>query len=281
MKKIKLILFASFTLVIFYSCKKTTTNTNTASTDVVAPLLVENLIGSLNGSDGGLNINQGLNPPTGQLAIANPGNKNSLNNPLSFFLNRKSILNGRPVLAYGPYTCGLNVDTTIMYQSPASDTLKITIGSHIKYMTQCNGNYATGLNLMDSLQLSAISPSYTLQLNNGSTLVLSLPTNSTQQNSDFILNGKINLNYSLTVKTGKTGFVNCICYFNFNNLDISRQNAGILSGTTTFITSGKNGNGLSWNYSGTITYLPNNQATLIINGISYLVDLSSGSVAKS
>jgi len=61
-------------------------------------------------------------------------------------------------------------------------------------------------------------------------------------------------------------------------LILSPVSGDVVSGTASFTTTGSGVNG-SWNYQGTITFLGNQTAKIVINGATYTVDLQTGVVS--
>jgi hypothetical protein len=52
----------------------------------------------------------------------------------------------------------------------------------------------------------------------------------------------------------------------------------LISGSADFNTTGTGSTGV-WNYKGTVTFLGNGKANIVINGTTYNVDLNSGAVS--
>jgi hypothetical protein len=59
---------------------------------------------------------------------------------------------------------------------------------------------------------------------------------------------------------------------------VADSSGELISGSADFQTSGTGTNGV-WNYTGTITFLGNNQAKVVINGTTYMVNLLTGTVS--
>jgi len=65
--------------------------------------------------------------------------------------------------------------------------------------------------------------------------------------------------------------------YTFHNVIID-QMGSIISGSADFSTTGSGPQG-SWNATGTITFLGNNSAKVVINGATYTVNLETGTVS--
>jgi hypothetical protein len=103
--------------------------------------------------------------------------------------------------------------------------------------------------------------------------------NLASDNSNAVLNGSLSMSGTYTNKTGSSKGSGSLSYsYTFKSIVIDGETGYIDSGSASFTTSGSGPNGV-WNYNGTITFLGNNKANIVINGTTYNVDLTTGTVS--
>lgn len=263
--KSKLLLFLLASIVLVYAgCKKSSTPAiATVSPQVVASQLAVNLSESLNGGLGGFDVFSGLSGAT-SFSIRNKG--------VSFALHPK----GRFANLLTNPVCGAVVDTTVNF---TDNTLGLTssIVGEIKFTFNCTANVVSGFTNYDNITitLGTADTSFTYKVLENVTIA---ELNPGVSSSNISLNGSLNSNLSYQIKSGSSkGNGTAAFNYTFNNVVISQTN-GIVSGSATFNTTSSGPQG-TWNYSGTITFLGNGAAKITINGITFNVNLDTGSVS--
>lgn len=96
----------------------------------------------------------------------------------------------------------------------------------------------------------------------------------------YTLNGEYKRTGSFTQKTGNMYKGSSNVDIIVSSLSIPKTGGTIGSGSANFTLSGTSNNG-AFNFTGTITFVGNNQANLTLNGTAYVVNLLTGSCAHA
>jgi hypothetical protein len=254
--KLKLTLVLLISVALFYSaCKKssTTTTQKALSPQAVSSQIALNLSQTLFGGLGTFNIGGGLDAP-GEFGVIKH-NKLHIND-----------VNGDPA-------CGTIVDTTLN-SSVTIDTAQLSVKGTIKFSFLCSNGSLSGYNINENVQIGAITPHLAISYSVAEALTIQ-STDPTSSLSTLSLNGTLNEAIGIKYKTGSNQTDNDSFNYVFKSVIIDPNTDGLTSGTATFVTKGSGPTG-SWNYTGTITFLPNYRAQITINGSTYLVDLQTG-----
>ncbi|HZY38830.1 MAG TPA: hypothetical protein VFE53_19355 [Mucilaginibacter sp.] len=255
LKILSLVVLSS--MLMYTACKKTSKApagpalTPTQVSSQVALNIYQSLFGGLAGVD----LSGGIGSP-GSLAFHNHQKViNDLSNP----------------------TCGLTVDTTLTLSLSAGDST-ISIGGTVKFAFACTSNVVSSFTTNDNLTIAFTSPSLKLsyQVAENLSVVAINPSNPT---TNIELNGSLNSDGSYQYLTGtKQSGSEVFDYTLASVIATGDGSADVLSGTATFNTSGSGPKGV-WNYQGTMTFLGNHMASVVINGKTYTVNLLTGAVS--
>ncbi len=236
---------------IYTACNKTSNKpaSKTVGADVVSSQLALNLARSLSGSYGGVNIKNGISSPT-------------------FLTNKNS---GRTINTLNPL-CGFIADSVLNYDSVIDTTTSHTQGRY-KFFFICTGGNISGFHATDSLKTTGTTPGYSFIYN----VIQNYDIKGLNPGNTLIsVNGNLMSDVDLTYN--KAGFKPTSIHTNYvlTGLTIDLTNGGdITAGTATFVTTGSTNYG-PWNYAGSIVFLGNHKADIIINGITYHADLLTG-----
>jgi len=257
------------TVILCYSaCKKTATkpvSTSPITESDVAQQIALSLNKSLTGQLGGTSVNDGAKAPTSIVAGKKTKTVNSLN-PL----------------------CGYVIDTAYQHLVLPGDTTEWLSGK-FHFVYNCSSSYVDGYTVYDSLKVENYSPTFLDEYTNVQNYTFKA-TDSTYKSST--LNGSIVTSVShegITPPKIQNQFSLINCNYQLKGLLVTNASGttDITTGTATFITSVEEVNGpvgtkgYFANYAGSIQYIGNHQATLIIiGGGTYLMNFLTGSVTK-
>jgi len=246
-------------VLIYTGCKKLSDpslSDPVLTPQVVAGQIAANLSGSLFGGLGAFDVSGGLGAPSTVALNAN-------GRTLTRHRLQKTV---RPALtsAY----CGFSIDTTVNYTVSSHDTTASIAGT-IKFTFTCNNGVVNGYTTNDNLAIAYSIPTLALTYKVGENLTL-LMLDPTNPNSNFSLSGTLSSNSSYQFKTGTQRSGTAIFNYTLSSLVINPGTGDIVSGSAAFTTSGTGPKGV-WSYQGTITFLGNHQATVVIGGKSYNV----------
>lgn len=259
--KIRLSLIAVLlvgTVFTFTSCKKSSNNASgpKLTGKQVASQIALNLSQTLYGGFGGFSVTDGLNAP-GSVGVV-------------------KTKNGLKVNSTGDPLCGTIADTTINITT-TDNGVAASVKGDLKFAFVCTNGVFSGFNITDNLAITESTADIALNFKLIEDLTIAAQ-NLTANNPNITLNGALSMGGNYTNKTGSSkGSGNLSYSYTFKSIVVD-SNGSITSGSATFTTSGTGPNG-DWNYAGTITFLGNNKATIVINGTSYNVDLQTGVVS--
>jgi hypothetical protein len=230
-------------MMVYTSCRKVENAPAPTSTkptnDALSGQIAVNLSKSLAGSFGGVNLNDGVD----SVSVADHLG------PHHACSCTKNTL------------CGFFTDSLVNYNATIGDTVVHT-GGHLKFYFNCIDGKLSGYTASDSLntvktvpgqapQIYKVQQDYTIQ--------------ALDDQHEFI---GVNGNNWLTTSDGGS-------YYVLSNLKIDLTNKDILSGTATFKAWGN-----TWGeVTGTITFLGNHMADVVMNGKTYHANLLTGKVS--
>ncbi|MDB5090058.1 MAG: hypothetical protein JWR09_4052 [Mucilaginibacter sp.] len=259
--KIKGMLMLLTSATLFYAaCKKgeklpapvikPVTDSATLNMEAITSQVAVNFAQSFNGTYGGININDGIGLPD--------------------FATVKKV---KPVITDANQLCSFFPDTAVSISITKGDTLKAQTDGFFKFFITCDSAKAKGYSVFDSLATTGkgaknsfaynVSQYYVVKSLNAANTLLSVNGNS-KSFVDLVSNDashkpiSVHSYYTLTALT----------------FDLSKK-GDIISGVSTFQSIGANNNG-GWYYAGTITFLGNHKANVLINNKTFNVDLLTG-----
>jgi hypothetical protein len=152
-----------------------------------------------------------------------------------------------------------------------------SINGNIKFGITCTNNVVSGYTNADNLTIafSDAQVSFSYKVIENITLA---SLNPLDDNANLSLHGSLNSSGSYQLKTGSKGSGTQVFNYTLTSLVIDPNAGDVVSGSATFNTQGTGPQGV-WNFSGTITFLGNHQAKVVINGTTYNVDLQTGVVS--
>lgn len=260
--KIKLslvIVLLAGTVFTFTSCKKSSSNTSgpALTAKQVSSQIALNISETLFGGLGGFDLSGGLNAP-GTLGVI-------------------KTKNGLRVTSTGDPLCGTIVDTTINI-STTDNGIAASVKGDLKFAFTCAGGEFSGFNITDNLAVTESNADLAVNFKLIEDLTIAAQS-LVGDNSNAVLNGSLSMGGSYTNKTGSSKRSGSLNYsYNFKSIVIDGNTGDIDSGSASFTTTGTGPNGV-WNYTGTITFLGNDLANIMINGTTYKVDLQTGTVS--
>ncbi len=260
--KLSFVLLAG-TVLFYTACKKggsdlkpapTTSNEQTASGQIAV-----NLAQSLAGSYGGVSLNDGVNAPGFASKSSSFHSLNSFNSLAS------------------THGCGFFVDTNINFKTNIGDTIKSTTTGGISFHFKCDSTGASaGYRVVDSLTTAGKGPGYTfsdLIVQNYD--VTGLNKANTKIELDGTLKAWVDIDFN---KKNSTPISTHVRYtLDGVKVDLTSSPFNITDGTATFVADGSSAAG-SYHFTGTITFLGNHKAKIVINGFTYHVNLITGVV---
>lgn len=245
--------------LIYTGCKKLndpSTADPILAPQVVAAQVAANMDQTLFGGLGAFDVSGGLGAPS-TVALNQNGR----------LLNRSRLQKTvRPSLASA--YCGSGIDTTVNYSISTHDTTA-TISGSIKFTFTCSNGILNGYTTNDNLAIAFSIPTLALTYKIGENFAL-VSQDPTDPNANFSLTGTLSSNGSYRFKTGTQRSGTEIFNYTLTSMVISPLTGDIISGSASFTTSGSGPKGV-WSYKGTITFLGNHQATVVIGGKSYNV----------
>jgi hypothetical protein len=173
--------------------------------------------------------------------------------------------------------CGGTKTYSFNRQSPQGSTTTYNYSFNYTYTLNCVNNVPDNVSSSATSQGSFDGPNLTTNDSGSSTLtVAGLAPGATA----YTISGEYKRAGSFTSKTGNMATGNSAVDINLTNLTIPKNGGTITSGSATFTLTGTSKKG-AFNFSGSITFIGNNQANLVINGTAYVVNLLTGTSTKS
>jgi len=250
---------ALFFMLTYTSCRKTEnapaaapTSTSTSLNDVAASQIAVNLASSLDGAYGGSNANDGVDS-------------------ISFDDHHDGPHHGVP----NSPLCGFFVDSAVNYTT-TNDTLKSHTGGNLTFYFNCDNGRPDGYKAYDSLNTAGTTQKYAFQnLVKQAYTIRCLDNGHTLNGVNGDIYAYVALNFFDTTLKPYIASGNYV----LNNLVVDLIDHDITSGTATFQAYGTNNYG-SWSLSGTMTFLGNHQAQIVLNNKTYIINLISGQLTS-
>ena len=249
--KTKFTLIAALALVMIYAgCKKSSNApaTSTVPDSQISLQVVQNLVSILNGGFG-------YDPATGKIA-------NGLKKSGSHLKVNSTTGNG----------CSMAFDTTLNF-SEKIDTISTTMKGEIKLSAICNNGASPTITLFENYTFGLATPHISANYKLGANLTFEIA--DVNNSPLFTYDGNISIDADLNYLLGAKGNSKQSYAYTFHTITVDES--GIKGGSADFTTTGSGSTG-SWNYKGTVKFLGNNKADIVLNGKTYHVDLITGAV---
>lgn len=185
-------------------------------------------------------------------------------------LNAQATFNANP-------GCGATKTYNFSRQNPDGSSVTYSYSFNYTYTLNCVNNQPDNVTSTATSTGSFDGPN--LSSNDTGTLTFTVGGLANSATA-YALSGEYKRAGSFTQKNGNMHKGSSDVDIKLNSLSIPKTGGTIASGNATFTLSGSSNNG-SFNFSGTITFVGNNQANLVINGTAYVVNLLTGSTIKS
>lgn len=271
-------------VLIYAGCKKSsTTPVATVEPKVIASEVAVNISQSLFGNLGAFDLSGGLSAPS-SFALRTKGSNFSMRSipkwsPLSLHTNGSSFSltrNGKGFLTVSNPECGAVIDTTVN-ASETSDGFTISLAGEIKFTINCTNNVVSGFTNVDNVTIGIGTADTSFTYKVGENLTVSA-VNPLDPNTNILLNGTLNSQATYQIKSGPLKGSGSVTFSYTLSSILIDQNLGVVSGSATFNTTASGPEG-TWNYSGTITFLGNSMAKIVISGVTYTVNLDTGATS--
>lgn len=252
MKK-KLSLIAALALVMIYAgCKKSSNAPASTVTDSQVSLqVVQNLVGILSGGFG-------YDPTSGKIA-------NSLKKTGSHLKVNSTTGDG----------CSMAYDTTVNI-SEKIDTISTTMKGEIKLTANCgNGGTNPVITIFENYTLGLATPHISANYKLGANLMFQIA--DINNNPLFTYDGTVSVDADLNYLLGSKGNSKQSYAYTFHTITVDES--GIKGGSADFTTTGSGSTG-SWNFKGTVKFLGNDKADIVLGGKTYHVDMATGAVTS-
>jgi hypothetical protein len=242
--------------MVYTSCRKveTTAPSNAAaqaaSNEAVSSQIAVNLAQSLAGSYGGVNVHDRVDSVS-----------------LSAHNEPKQVFNPSAL-------CGFASDSTINYTWKKGDTTTQTTGN-AKFYFNCKNGKSTGYTAYDSLITVKTTPQKVYTYNTKQYYTIKCLDDNKFNGVD----GEIDFTNSILCSCSNS-IVNIVnANYILSNLTIDLCHNDILSGTATFKAYGTN-QGQNWTLAGSVTFLGNHMADVLIDNKVYHVNVLTGKIVK-
>jgi hypothetical protein len=241
--------FAFLYLLTILSCKKkeeqTTPSQTTPEITITSEDVADLVAVSISTSSEGLNSN------TAEIAAK-----------ISFVNNQLS-------------PCGYNLDTSISRSTPIGSAISFTYNLNYSYQMYCNGFIPDNMLVemtangdLEQVRLTATSQS------TGNLTFTGLTPNFTS----YLLNGTYSRTGSATSKVREKNTFSYSLTLNLSDLSVSKTDYYIDSGSCTLTFAATISSGKVFNFTGTLTYVDENTANLVIGGTTYSINIPSSLV---
>lgn len=174
--------------------------------------------------------------------------------------------------------CGTTKKDTVNQQSAAGATTTYSYKSTFSYILNCNSSNEPDNTSTNSVYSGSYSNANYSSTNSGSIIFTTsgLAPASTQS----VVNGEFKQAGSFQSKTTTTNAGNHNIDIVLQNLTFTKATRKIASGNATIAVTGSTPGQGSFNYTGTLTFNGDGTATLILNSVTYKIDLNTGIVTK-
>jgi hypothetical protein len=173
--------------------------------------------------------------------------------------------------------CGGTKTYSFARQNPQGSSITYSYSFNYTYTLNCVNNVPDNVSSSATSTGSFDGPNLSSTDSGTSTFnVAGLASSATA----YTLSGEYKRAGSFTQKTGNMNKGSSNVDIVVSSLSIPKTGGTIASGSANFTLSGTSNNG-TFNFTGTITFVGNNQANVTINGTAYVVNLLTGSAAHA
>lgn len=173
--------------------------------------------------------------------------------------------------------CGGTKTYSFARQNPQGSSITYSYSFNYTYTLNCVNNTPDNVSSIATSTGSYDGPNLSSTDSGTSTFkVAGLASSSTA----YTLSGEYKRAGSFTQKTGNMYKGSSNVDIILTSLSIPKAGGTIASGSANFTLSGTSNNG-TFNFTGTITFVGNNQANLTLNGTAYVVNLLTGNCAHA
>jgi hypothetical protein len=259
MKTLKLTLIVPL-LLIAISCKKSSNNTNangSISTDVAVDMAV-----------GAISVNSFGFASVADNVSANAQTVSSVN-------GGGPVVNSTGTNAIIHQACGTTIADSLSFNGSTSS---FTVNALYKFKRTLNCDGGQPDNLVNAITFSGSFDGPRLSSTDSGTSAVTIGGLANTA-TDFKINGVYTRTGFFTSKVGDKASGNSTVVINATNILLSKPGRAIASGSALISVSGSVPAG-SFNFSGTLVFKGENQATLTIGTTIYLVNLLTGTYTK-
>jgi len=174
--------------------------------------------------------------------------------------------------------CGTTKKDTVNQQSAAGASATYSYMSTFSYTLNCNNSNQPDNTATSSVYNGSYSNANYSSTNSGSIIFTTsgLAPTSTQS----VVNGEFKQAGTFQSKTTTTNTGTHSIDIVLQNLTFTKATCKIASGNATISVTGSSPNQGSFNYTGTLTFNGDNTATLVLNSVTYKIDLITGISTK-
>ncbi len=171
-----------------------------------------------------------------------------------------SVINNRPRALVNTIPCGSEKDSTIAYASVAGAVPSFTYSLTWKYTLLCTVPSTLTLNFNGSGSYNGPALSSTFTSTGGFVL-----SGLAAANPQYTYNANYSRSGATTSKVGNKNTFNHSLTITSSNILYDKATQEIVSGTATVVVKITSSSGNAYNYGGTLTFLGNKTATLVLN----------------
>jgi len=168
--------------------------------------------------------------------------------------------------------CGGTKTYSFTRQSPAGASVTYSYSFNYTYTLNCVNNVPDNMSSSVIGNGSFDGPGMSTTDSGSATFNIA---GLAQSSTAYTINGEYKRTGSFAQKTGNMNHGNRTIDITATNVMVTKSSGIIASGKASFSLTGTSSNG-SFNFTGTITFIGNNQANLVVNGTTYLVNLVNG-----
>jgi len=173
--------------------------------------------------------------------------------------------------------CGGTKTYSFSRQNPQGSSVTYSYAFNYTYTLNCVNNVPD--NFTSSATSTGSFDGPNLSSNDSGSLTFTVG-GFAQSSTAYTLSGEYKRSGSFTQKTGNMNKGTSNVDITVSNLTVPKNGGTIASGSGTFTLSGSSSKG-TFNFTGTITFTGSNQASVVINGTAYVVNLLTGSSTRS
>lgn len=174
--------------------------------------------------------------------------------------------------------CALEDDSTFSWSSQPTSLITFTADLSYRYVISCNGlnlpeSIAFDLTYSSSFDGARMASSNT----GGSTWTL---TSLNALYTSFELNGTYSRTGTFESKVWRKSTTNATANFVLDGLILDLPTETITGGTATYSLAGTGPQGNPYSFEGTVNFIGQDKATVVVQGRSFMVDLETGEITE-